>query len=529
MGTSRIPGILDHRSAGENLDDGTLVRQCSPRPGHVGAHAGLRHDALANRQPVTPRRQPRQFPALRMGSQGESVRKLQQLLNDRLDPGPQLQVDGVFGARTNAAVVQFQQGTRISTDGVAGNETWFHLLKGDRIEVPATTPGAAAAAAPPAGSKPAMPSARRAASPGPAAGKPVNQWPLPDRFAEVMRRTAPKLPGGMRHEFEALLSPGSLAMIGATLVLWAGGHVFGVSEAVDIVLLLAGGVFLGMAVFTVAHELHDFLELTCQAEDETDLDVAASHLAKAVAIIGVTAFVALLAKVARGKGGGAEEAGEAEAGAGTGGARAGRARGKSPATSEPASEAGTRELPAKPAPILKSVSQSEMDLAASEGSSPAQIGARKNIARAFYEEQAKGSNSEFWNDDRISDHLKGIDYSKPVKVRTSPPPTEVVQWQTPGGSQGTYYAEPGTEPNELGIGNYGAENGRVVEKVPKDYTLAQNTPILESTAAPMNDTWSVAPGKVGKPGQLGQVGIIQETGGGGTQYFAPNRSAASGE
>ena len=65
-----------------------------------------------------------------------------------------------------------------------------------------------------------------------------------------------------------------------------------------------------MAVFTVAGELADFLQITYTAESEDDLDNAASHLAHAIAIIGVTAFLALLAKVARGKkgGGGGEEA-----------------------------------------------------------------------------------------------------------------------------------------------------------------------------------------------------------------------------
>ena len=53
----------------------------------------------------------------------------------------------------------------------------------------------------------------------------------------------------------------------------------------------------------VARELGDFLVVTSTAVDEKDLDEAASHLAKAIAILGVAAFFALLAKVARGRGG----------------------------------------------------------------------------------------------------------------------------------------------------------------------------------------------------------------------------------
>jgi hypothetical protein len=129
------------------------------------------------------------------------------------------------------------------------------------------------------------------------------EWPLEDKFVEALRRTAPKLPSNVRHEFEALLSPTSLGIIAGTLVVWAGSHAFGVGEAVDVVLLLGGAVFLGMAVFDVAGELGDFLVVTSTAADERDLDEAASHLARAIAIMGVAAFIALVAKVARGRGG----------------------------------------------------------------------------------------------------------------------------------------------------------------------------------------------------------------------------------
>jgi len=69
------------------------------------------------------------------------------------------------------------------------------------------------------------------------------------------------------------------------------------------VLLVGGVFFLGLAAFDVAGELGDFLVVTSTAADEEDLDQAASHLARAIAIMGVAAFIALLAKVARGRGG----------------------------------------------------------------------------------------------------------------------------------------------------------------------------------------------------------------------------------
>jgi hypothetical protein len=76
----------------------------------------------------------------------------------------------------------------------------------------------------------------------------------------------------MRHAFEALLSPTSLGIMAGTLVVWAGSHAFGVGEVVDIVLLIGGAFFLGMAVFDVAGELGDFLVVTSTATDAKELD-----------------------------------------------------------------------------------------------------------------------------------------------------------------------------------------------------------------------------------------------------------------
>lgn len=296
MATSRIPGILDHRSVGENLNDGTLVRKTSPRPAYVGAYVGLNHGSLAARPPTTPHHRRKTLLLLQQGSNGDDVRKLQQLLNDRMDPSPHLKVDGIFGPQTKAVVIQFQRGARIIADGMLGRKTWFYLLNGKKIRTNPPAPDTNTIAG-------IFPRPVPVTTTGMI---PVWQRPLQDRFTEVMRRTAPKLTGSLRREFEALLSPASLTIIGTTLGLWAAGHIFGVSEVVDMVLLIGGVAYLGTSVFTAAHELHDFLEITSGAADEKDLDTAASHLANAIAIIGVTAFTLLLAKIARSKGGGGD-------------------------------------------------------------------------------------------------------------------------------------------------------------------------------------------------------------------------------
>jgi peptidoglycan hydrolase-like protein with peptidoglycan-binding domain len=70
------------------------------------------------------------LPLLRRGQHsGEPpVRRLQFLLNfakgtDELD------VDGIFGPRTEAAVRDFQRNENLSVDGIVGRQTWTALLQ----------------------------------------------------------------------------------------------------------------------------------------------------------------------------------------------------------------------------------------------------------------------------------------------------------------------------------------------------------------------------------------------------------------
>lgn len=72
-------------------------------------------------QPAPP---PKARPMLRQGSQGDSVRELQTLLNER---GATLVVDGIFGPLTRGAVVQFQTEKALSPDGIVGPLTWGKL------------------------------------------------------------------------------------------------------------------------------------------------------------------------------------------------------------------------------------------------------------------------------------------------------------------------------------------------------------------------------------------------------------------
>jgi peptidoglycan hydrolase-like protein with peptidoglycan-binding domain len=63
-------------------------------------------------------------PMLERGSEGRSVRTLQQAL---VDLGYEIDVDGDFGRGTEAAVIAFQEANGLDADGVVGPNTWAAL------------------------------------------------------------------------------------------------------------------------------------------------------------------------------------------------------------------------------------------------------------------------------------------------------------------------------------------------------------------------------------------------------------------
>ncbi len=64
---------------------------------------------------------------LRIGAFGPRVEMLQRTLNARLQPSPNLGVDGDFGPATEAAVKQFQASQRMEPTGTANAELWTAL------------------------------------------------------------------------------------------------------------------------------------------------------------------------------------------------------------------------------------------------------------------------------------------------------------------------------------------------------------------------------------------------------------------
>lgn len=57
----------------------------------------------------------------------ETVKQLQQLLNEKNGAG--LQVDGIFGAKTEKAVRDYQSANGLQVDGIVGTKTWGALLQ----------------------------------------------------------------------------------------------------------------------------------------------------------------------------------------------------------------------------------------------------------------------------------------------------------------------------------------------------------------------------------------------------------------
>ena len=96
----------------------------------LAANPGVDPDRLFIGQVIcipgtTPPPPPTPCPTLRRGSTGPDVRRLQQLLTSAgFSPGA---IDGIFGARTEAAVIAFQTSKGLTPDGIVGVRTWTAL------------------------------------------------------------------------------------------------------------------------------------------------------------------------------------------------------------------------------------------------------------------------------------------------------------------------------------------------------------------------------------------------------------------
>jgi len=102
--------------------------------------------------------------------------------------------------------------------------------------------------------------------------------------------------------------------------------------------------------------------------------------------------------------------------------------------------------------------------------------ARLQIAQAFYSQTG-------WSDEKISNHLRGIDFNKPVEVGTLKKDQEVKQWVDPESGVGNYFDED-AQPEELGL-----YPTCTVPRELKTFVVSRETKVLKSTAAGILVDW----------------------------------------
>lgn len=115
-----------------------------------------------------------------------------------------------------------------------------------------------------------------------------------DRLRQVLTRTEGKVGPEVARQLHMLIEPTSLAIMAGVIVIWLGSHAFGVGEALDLVLGVVGFVAIGLSVFEGLDELVAFARGTMSAQSDADYDRAASHLARAIGILGIQAVLAIV-------------------------------------------------------------------------------------------------------------------------------------------------------------------------------------------------------------------------------------------
>lgn len=159
--------------------------------------------------------------------------------------------------------------------------------------------------------------------------------------------------------------------------------------------------------------------------------------------------------------------------------------------------------------------ESERSLAATNGSTNYHLKARKKVAQHFIKENGKYFDAiqdgmVDMSQHRLHGILATIDLEKPVKVgNTSQLPPQVVQFQTPGGTRGAFFALPDAEPEDLGISRlataWSLPSYPVLPRERKVYSLNElDKKVLQSTSVK----------------RTGKGSNAKKTGG-GRQYYVP--------
>jgi hypothetical protein len=91
-----------------------------------------------------------------------------------------------------------------------------------------------------------------------------------------------------------MLTPKALGTLAAIAAVGVGSHWIGIGEVVDVVLIGWGVWTLGPEARDIGGNLHQFLTTATRAQTDKDLDRAADHFARAIAVIGVDGLAAII-------------------------------------------------------------------------------------------------------------------------------------------------------------------------------------------------------------------------------------------
>jgi len=119
------------------------------------------------------------------------------------------------------------------------------------------------------------------------------------RLRYVVNRTMDHAGPEAKAQLLQLASPESIKIVAGMLVAWIVAHAFGLGEIIDAVLLAAGVFSVGWAIFDGLDHLYDFASLTYRGRSVREFDLAADHLSKAIAILGIQVVLAVLFKGAK--------------------------------------------------------------------------------------------------------------------------------------------------------------------------------------------------------------------------------------
>jgi guanyl-specific ribonuclease Sa len=130
----------------------------------------------------------------------------------------------------------------------------------------------------------------------------IQTMPIEERLIEVLHRAMDGnlLSAEVRQQLEEILDPAAIASTVAVLALWAGSHAVGIGFFVDLLVVALGVASVGAAAVEGVKRLMEFLQLTATARESSDFDRAAEMLAAAIALLGVTVLMRMIARGAVG-------------------------------------------------------------------------------------------------------------------------------------------------------------------------------------------------------------------------------------